>query len=371
MSDENSRERRPALGAGRPADLPRTIGEYTVLARIASGAMGVVYRCQRPGQELPVAVKVLTTPRHTLADVLPRFEREARATSRLNHPGVVQVHAVGNEGDVHYIVMELIDGCSLDQLFGTPALSLEAGLRLLIAAARALQAAHEAGVIHRDIKPTNILIQRSGQPKLVDFGLAKSLHDGPTLSRSGDILGTPRYMSPEQVLLPPEEIDARTDVYSLGAVMYEMLTGQPPVDGPNVMVMLRSLTDEEPVPVRERNPAVPEAVAAVCQQALANDREQRYPSASALAEALERCLSALPKPPIVPPHDANGQHPGFKPPPAPRRPRAAFRMWQRRFIILLGLLLILFGAGLLNGWPMRWFHPQHIAPPPASSPAPE
>jgi serine/threonine protein kinase len=370
MSDENSRERRPALGAGKAADLPRTIGEYTVLARIASGAMGVVYRCTRPGLDQPVAVKVLTTPRHTLADVLPRFEREARATSRLNHPGVVQVHAVGNEGEVHYIVMELIDGCSLDQLLGTPALTLETSLRLLIHAAHALQAAHEAGVIHRDIKPSNILIQRSGQPKLVDFGLAKSLHDGPTLSRSGDILGTPRYMSPEQVLLPPEDIDARTDVYSLGAVMYELLTGQPPVDGPNVMVMLRSLTDEEPVPVRERNPAVPEAVAAVCHQALANDREERYASASALAEALERCLPALPKSPVVPLRNVNGRHPGFAPP-ATRRPRAPFRMWQRRFIILLGLLLILFGAGLLNGWPMRWLHPQHITPPPASSPSPE
>ncbi|MBL8795812.1 MAG: serine/threonine protein kinase [Planctomycetia bacterium] len=370
MSDEQKVARRPALRPGKSAEMPRTIGEYTVLDRIGSGAMGVVYRCTRPGHQQPVAVKVLTTPRHTLADVLPRFEREARATARLDHPGVVRVHAVGNEGEVHYIVMELIDGCSLDRLIGTPALTLDAALRLLAQAARALQAAHEAGVIHRDVKPSNILVERSGQPRLVDFGLAKSLHDGPTLSRSGDILGTPRYMSPEQVLLPPEEIDARTDIYSLGAVMYELLTGQPPVDGPNVMVMLRNLTDEEPVPVRERNPAVPEAVAAVCQRALANDREQRYPSAAAFAAALEQCVpppAAAPQHLPAPPRTANNRPPST----LSRRPRAAFRMWQRRFIILLGLLLILMGVGLLNGWPQRWLHPPDSNPPPASSSLPE
>src|SRR5262249_12214817 len=163
-------------------------------------------------------------------------------------------------------------------------------LRLVYHLARALQAAHDQGIIHRDIKPSNILIHRSGQPKLADFGLARSLHDAGRLSGSGDLIGTPQYMSPEQILDAPEDVDARTDVYSLGAVLYEMLTGRRAVDGPNVLAILRRLTDEEPVPVRAVNPAVPQEVADLCARAMARDRAERFASAGEFAEAIQKYL---------------------------------------------------------------------------------
>jgi tetratricopeptide (TPR) repeat protein len=165
---------------------------------------------------------------------------------------------------------------------------------LLAQLARALEAAHAQGIIHRDIKPSNVIIHKSGQPKLSDFGLAKSLSSEQNLSDSGDLIGTPRYMSPEQALAAPQDIDARTDVYSLGAMMYEMLTGRPPVDGPNVLTVLRKLTDEEPPPVRELNPDVPDEVAAICRRAMAKDREARFATAGAFADAVEGYLAGRP-----------------------------------------------------------------------------
>jgi len=348
--------------------LPRTIGKYTVHARIGVGAMGVVYKCSQPGLNRPVAVKVLTSSKHALGDVLPRFQREARAASRLNHPSVVQVYDIGTEGELHFIVMEFVDGWSLDKLIGSPGLTVDYTLRLLVHVARALHAAHEAGIVHRDIKPSNILIHRTGLPKLADFGLAKSLHDGPTLSRSGDILGTPRYMSPEQVLLSPKDVDTRTDIYSLGAVMYEMLTGKPPVDGPNVMVMLRMLTDEEPTPVRQRNTNVPEAVAAICHKALAKEREERYASAAQMAEALQNYLLEKLLGNSPPPADA----PPLPPPREPGRVRRLVddlvRTWRRRLVLTALLLAVLLGTAVWAGLPARWATAYHGRPP--APPAP-
>jgi tetratricopeptide (TPR) repeat protein len=273
------------------APLPPSVGKYKVLGQVGVGAMGVVYRCSQPGLERPVAVKVMVAGRHASSEQILRFQREAWAAAQLTHPNVLQIYDVGSEGDLNYFVMEYVDGWSLDQLIGSPFLTLERSLRLLQQIARALQAAHARGIIHRDIKPSNILIHRSGQPKLADFGLAKSLDDGQNLSGCGDLIGTPRYMSPEQALAVPEEVDLRTDVYSLGAVMYEMLTGRPPVDGPNVMAILRKLTDEEPVPLRDLNPAILEEVAAICRKAMAREKEARYASAGEFAEALETYLA--------------------------------------------------------------------------------
>ncbi len=257
----------PTPGSSPPAlpdAPPQTIGKFQVLERLGAGAVGVVYKCSQPDLDRPVAVKVLLSARHATADQLARFQREARAAARLNHPNVVQVFDVGCENGLHYIVMEYIDGWPFDRLIGKPTLTVPRALRIIYHVARALQTAHEQGVVHRDVKPSNILVQRSGLPKLSDFGLAKLTADGRALSSSGDLIGTPRYMSPEQVLSDPADVDARTDVYSLGAVMYEALCGVPPVDGPNAFAVLRQLTEESPVPLRQRNPAIPEPLAAVC-----------------------------------------------------------------------------------------------------------
>jgi tetratricopeptide (TPR) repeat protein len=270
--------------------LPEAIGKYRVLERLGAGAMGIVYKCSQPGLDRPVAVKVLVAAGHATGAQILRFQREARAAALLTHPNVVQVFDVGSEGELPYYVMEFVDGCSLAQLIATPTLTVETTLRLVYHVARALEAAHTHGIIHRDIKPSNILIHKSGQLKLTDFGLAKSLHDGPGLSRTGDLVGTPRYMSPEQVLAAPEDIDARTDIYSLGAVMYEMLTGKPPVDGPSVLSILRRLTDEDPIAIRDLKPDVPQEVAAICERAMAKEREARFATTGEFAEAIQAYL---------------------------------------------------------------------------------
>src|SRR5262249_32622635 len=236
--------------------------------RLGAGAMGVVYKCRQPGLDRPVAVKGLVAARHADADQLARFEREARAAAPLTHPNVVQVYDAGIDGELPYFVMEYVEGCSLDRLIGTPGLTVENSLRLTYHVARALQAAHDQGIIHRDLKPANVLVHPSGQPKLADFGLARSLHDSRVLSASGHVIRTPPYLAPEQLLEAADELDGRCDVYSLGAVLYEMLTGRPPVDGPTALAVFRKLAEEDPVPVRELNPAVPEAVAALCERAL-------------------------------------------------------------------------------------------------------
>jgi serine/threonine protein kinase len=277
-----------ALNQGEP--LPRAIGKYEVLSRLGGGAMGVVYKCRQPGLDRPVAVKVLINKEHANTEQLRRFQREAQAAAGLTHPNIVHVYDVGTDGDFSYIVMEYIDGCPLDRLTRLGPMPVEVTLRLVYHVARALQAAHEKGIIHRDIKPANILIQRSGQPKLADFGLAKSVVDHENLSKSGDLIGTPRYMAPEQALTEVEQIDGRADVYSLGAVMYEMLTAQPPADGPNVLAILRKVSDEDPTPVRLLKPEVPEEVAGICHRALQKDREARFQTAAQLADAVQEYL---------------------------------------------------------------------------------
>jgi serine/threonine protein kinase len=273
---------------------PPRIGKYAPIRELGVGAMGMVYLCSQPGLERPVAVKVMIAGRHASPEQILRFQREAWAAAQLSHPNVLQIYDVGREGMLNYFVMEYVDGPSLDGLIGTPELTLERALRLVAQVARALHAAHARGIIHRDIKPSNILINREDQPKLADFGLAKSLHDSRDLSGSGDIIGTPRYMSPEQALAVPTEIDHRTDIYSLGAVMYEMLSGSPPIDGSNPLTILRQLIDEDPVPLRQRNPAVPEEVAAICERAIARDKDDRYSSAAELAEDIEAFLVTHP-----------------------------------------------------------------------------
>ncbi|HEV3344969.1 MAG TPA: protein kinase [Pirellulales bacterium] len=270
----------------------RSIGKFSVVGRLGAGTMGVVYKCSQPGLDRLVAVKVVRPGQHPAAESALRFEREVRAAAQLSHPNVVQIFDVGAEGEVQYLVMEFVDGPSLDRLIGTPALTIERSLSLIYHLASATAAAHALGMIHRDIKPSNVLLDKSGRPKLADFGLAKSLWDGEPLSRTGDLVGTPCYMSPEQAFDASAEVDARTDVYSLGAVMYEMLTGRRPVDGPTLMSVLYKLAEEDVMPVDELNPKVPDAVRAICQRALAKNRDERFQSASEMAEAVRAYMLA-------------------------------------------------------------------------------
>lgn len=269
----------------------RTIGKFSVVGRLGAGAMGVVYKCSQPGLDRLVAVKVIHMGRQAAAEASLRFEREVRSAARLSHPNVVQIFDVGSEADLDYLVMEYVDGPSLDRLIGTPALTVHRSLSLIYHLASATAAAHALGMMHRDIKPSNVLLDKSGRPKLADFGLAKSLRDDEPLSRTGDLLGTPCYMSPEQAFEASADVDERTDVYSLGAVLYEMLTGRRPVDGPTLMSVLYKLAEDDIIPVGELNPNVPDEVRAICHRALAKNRGDRFQSANEMADAVRLYLA--------------------------------------------------------------------------------
>lgn len=267
--------------------LPATIGKYRVLGRVGAGAFGTVYRCEDPTLGRVVCVKVLHAGTEASPDVVERFQREARTAAKLSHPHIVPVYDAGFDAGRLFLVMELVEGHTLDRLIGTPRLTVETTLRVIFHLAQALQAAHDQGVIHRDVKPANVLIDPAGRPKLTDFGLARLGDDSPALSRSGDLIGTPRYMSPEQALLPSADVDHRTDLYSLGAVMYEMLTGVPVADGPTALAVLRKVTDEPPVPILDLMPGVPPEVTAICERLLAKDRDARFALAEEVAKAIQ------------------------------------------------------------------------------------
>lgn len=276
-----------APAANPPATLPERIGKYEVVGVLGVGAMGVVYKCRQPDLGRFVAIKVLGVISAADNDLRLRFLREARVAAQLHHPNTVRIYDVGVDGPHPYLVLEWIDGRPLDQLIGDPVLTVDGSLQVAFHVAQALHDAHTNGVIHRDVKPSNILIDQSGRPKLADFGLAKFIDGGRSLSGVGDLIGTPKYMSPEQVLLPSEEVDARTDVFSLGAVLYEMLTGKAPFDGPTPLAILRELTDEDPPPPHEVKTEIPEEVSTICMKALAKDRDKRYPTAAAFADAIQ------------------------------------------------------------------------------------
>lgn len=282
---------RSGLGMSSAAT-PHHIGKYEVIRLLGAGAMGVVYECRQPELDRSVAIKVLRHFGGSRSDQTHRFEREARAAAQLSHPHVVRVYDVGVDGELPYLVMEYVPGDSLDHLIGDRYLSFEVALRIAYHTALGLQAAHDVGIVHRDLKPSNILIDPDGRPRIVDFGLAKSLSDNRSLSGSGDLIGTPRYMAPEQVTATVDEIDGRTDVYALGVVLYEMLAGRPPFDGPNVLSILRQLTDDEPPDLLQFRPELWPEIAQLCRAAMAKEPAQRISSARAFADRLREIMVA-------------------------------------------------------------------------------
>lgn len=273
-------------------DEPRTLGKYQLLEVVGRGGMGEVVKAWQPDLSRHVAIKTLLSGEQATEGFLERFKREARVAAGLAHPNIVPIFDFGTEGKLHYIVMEYVEGRSLKELLAKGRLEPDRALRIALSVARTLQFAHERGIVHRDVKPANLLVDAKDQVRILDFGLAKSLAEGKTLTLSSTMLGTPYYMSPEQAFAAPEEVDARADVYSLGAVLYEMLTGRPPFEGGTVLAILRKIEDEDPAP-----PGISPAVDAVTLKALAKDRDRRYPSAGEMAGALEACLGGAPAAP--------------------------------------------------------------------------
>jgi serine/threonine-protein kinase len=255
--------------------------------------MGIVYRARQVKAERIVALKMILAGAHASAEELERFRTEAEAAARLQHPNIVQVFEVGEHQGLPYFSLEYCPGGPLAQkLAGTPLPPREAG-DLVLVLARAVAHAHKHGVIHRDLKPGNVLLGEGGTPKITDFGLAKKVEEAGQTA-TGEVMGTPSYMAPEQAEGRKGQIGPACDIYALGAVLYECLTGRPPFKAPTSLDTILQVVSEEPVPPGLLNPGVDPDLQAVCMKCLEKELHNRYPSAEALAEDLNRCQNGEP-----------------------------------------------------------------------------
>ncbi|HEU4366378.1 MAG TPA: protein kinase, partial [Candidatus Krumholzibacteria bacterium] len=261
-----------------------TVAPYRILSKLGKGGMGEVYLAEDSTLGRRVAIKFLPAPVAADDGAIARFQREARAAASLEHPGIVSVHHAGSFQGRPYIVMALAEGRTLDAILADGPLVTERIASIARQVADALTAAHRAGVVHRDIKPSNIIVDADGHARILDFGLAK-LEGAETLTADHSTLGTARYMSPEQVR--GEETDARTDLFSLGAILYEMLAGAPPFRGEHREAIFYSILNESPAPpVRAGDPAA-EVLAGVAMRALSKDRDGRFATAAHMSHAME------------------------------------------------------------------------------------
>jgi len=252
--------------------------------------MGVVYKARQLSLRRTVAVKMIHGRFAAEPSAVQRFHAEAEAAAKLQHANIVQVYEVGQYEGQPFFSMQYVEGPSLAQLLKQVSLSPKRAARYVEQISRAVAHAHEHGVLHRDLKPSNILIDGRDQPRVMDFGLAKQLESDAQITVSGQLLGTPPYMSPEQAGARRSEIGPASDVYSLGVVLYELLTGQPPFRGASAWETLRLVRESDPRLPRTLNPQVPRDLEMICLKCLEKDPRDRYPSATALAEDLERYL---------------------------------------------------------------------------------
>ncbi len=261
---------------------------YELLGELGRGGMGVVYKARQLRLKRLVALKMIRAGGQADLEDLARFRLEAEAAARLQHANIVQIHEVGEHDGQPFFSLELVDGGSLERRLAGGPLPPRDAAALVATLARAMHYAHEQGVVHRDLKPANVLLARDGTPKITDFGLAKQLDADSGQTRSGVILGTPNYMAPEQAEGRTKEIGPPADVYALGAVLYECLTGRPPFRGASVLETLLQVRTQEPVPPRRHRAQVPRDLETVCLKCLEKDPRKRYPSALSLADDLRR-----------------------------------------------------------------------------------
>jgi tRNA A-37 threonylcarbamoyl transferase component Bud32 len=272
----------------------RYFGDYELDQEIARGGMGVVYTARQVSLNRRVAIKMILAGHLADEVTIKRFYAEAEAVANLKHPSIVSLHEVGSHKGQHYFSMDFIDGENLaERVRGRP-LAVRQAAAIVKTIAEAIHFAHQRGVLHRDLKPANVLIDKEGHPHVTDFGLAKLIDRDSTLTQSGDFMGTPNYTSPEQAVGRSDQIGPHSDVYSLGAILYELLTGYPPFQSSNSMQTLIQVMDVDPVPPKRRNPNVPADLDTICLRCLEKLSHHRYHSAGELAQELGRFLDHEP-----------------------------------------------------------------------------
>jgi serine/threonine protein kinase/Tol biopolymer transport system component len=324
----------------------RRIGNYDIVEEIGRGGMAVVYRAYQHSLNRHVAIKVLAPQLSFDQQFVERFQREARAAAKLQHPNIVVIHDVAHEQGIYFLVMELLEGRTLKQLIEQKgSLSPERSARIVGQLASALDYAHQQGFVHRDIKPANIFVAREDRTTLADFGIAKAASETQHLTRTGMLIGTPEYMSPEQA--EGGEVDYRTDLYALGVVLYQMLAGRVPFQSTTPHATLHAVIYEPPPPLRQLRPGLSPAVESVAMKSIAKQPAHRYQDGSEMVSALRAALTGQPTVAIAaPPPRPTAPPPQAAAPPAQRRSPV---VWIVAALVVLLALILAATFLLLNG----------------------
>jgi TolB-like protein/tRNA A-37 threonylcarbamoyl transferase component Bud32/Tfp pilus assembly protein PilF len=280
--------------AARAVELLGELGDYELLEEVGRGGQGVVFRARQKSLNRTVALKVISLGQWASKAHLKRFRREAEAAASLDHPSIVPIYEVGERDGQCYFSMKFVEGGQLDEVVRRTPMSIRQAAQLIAKVARTVHYAHEHGILHRDIKPGNILLDQKGEPHLTDFGLARLIETESTVTRTMEVLGTPSYMAPEQAVGSNSVVSSVTDVYGLGAVLYQLLTGHPPFAGGTTYETIKLLLDTEPKQPRLLNPKIDRDLSTICLKCLEKDPKRRYSSALALAEDLEHWLKHEP-----------------------------------------------------------------------------
>jgi predicted Zn finger-like uncharacterized protein len=306
------------------------LGRYEIRAKLGSGAFGAVYRAYDPHLNRELALKVPHPDTMDSAEIIDRFLTEARAAARLQHPGIVPVYDAGNDGSLHFIASAFVEGKTLEESLKSEVIEVNRAVQIVLEIAEALAHAHESGIVHRDVKPSNVMVDRRGRVFLTDFGLAHLAESAAKLTQDGTVLGTPAYMAPEQAAGRRERVLPSSDQYSLGVILYELVCGRRPFIGPSSLVIFHNIHSPPPRPCEIR-PELDPALEAICLKTLSKDPENRYPGCRELADDLRRFLQP----------EARGASKEGEPGPLPSR-------WSCRRVVAIGAgLSLLCLAGVL------------------------
>src|SRR5437016_7681974 len=293
-ADDPGRSASPIPATARFAEMLGELGDYELLEEVGRGGQGVVFRARQKSLNRTVALKVISLGQWATKAHLKRFRLEAEAAASLDHPCIVPIYEVGERDGQCYFSMKFVEGGQLDEVVKHTPISIRQAVELIAKVARTVSYAHEHGILHRDIKPGNILLDAKGEPQLTDFGLARLVESESTVTRTLEVLGTPSYMAPEQAAGNNAKLTSATDVYGLGAVLYQLLTAHPPFAGGTTYETIKLLLETEPRPPRLWNPKLDRDLSTICLKCLEKNPQRRFSSALGLAEDLERWLKHEP-----------------------------------------------------------------------------